>query len=213
MKKLLAMCLVLGMATLANATILDVVIVDTSQSGGRDGSIENPLEASDIVEIAIVTTRVVYTYNEGLTYPAYDGPLVSSLDLDLHVTGPGTFSFGLNQKGTNIAPDVNANISPWELLGVSEGGFDRFGGTATNPIGPDTLVLGNMFIHCDGVGTVDVDLTWAGGLAEYKPTYLDNWTAMDEDDLGDLVLHQIPEPFTMSLLGLGGLALIRRRKA
>jgi hypothetical protein len=28
-----------------------------------------------------------------------------------------------------------------------------------------------------------------------------------------ITIHQIPEPFTMALMGLGGLVLIRRRRA
>ena len=54
MKKLLATCLVLSMATLANAAVLEVVTYDVGQSGGRMGSSElDRLEASDTIGVKI----------------------------------------------------------------------------------------------------------------------------------------------------------------
>ena len=62
--------------------------------------------------------------------------------------------------------------------------------TDVYPIGE----LAGFEFHCDGEGDVQIDL-------------------MDEGlgVLDSIIIHQIPEPMTMALLGLGGLFLRRRR--
>ena len=50
-------------------------------------------------------------------------------------------------------------------------------------------------MHCDGIGDVLVQL----------------WNANGTTVIDTLTIHQVPEPMTISLLGLGGL-LLRRRK-
>ena len=51
-------------------------------------------------------------------------------------------------------------------------------------------------LHCEGPGDVLVTL----------------WDLRDASAADTLLIHQIPEPMTMVLLGLGGLSLIRRRR-
>jgi hypothetical protein len=214
MKKLLAMCLVLSMATLANAAVLDVVTYDVGLSGGRDGTPGNELEPSDIIGVGVVVAHNAYPGYPGGTY---DGYVVSSVDLDLHILGPGSITVTTLKSG---APDVGTALDTLVVnpLPITDGpGIDRIQGISLGGIGAGAVIIDNILFHCDGPGPVLLDLTLLG-LSEYAP-YNDGgggpwpgWEPMTELDLGDLVVYQIPEPITMVLLGLGSVGLLRRRR-
>ena len=228
MRKLLILMLVLGIASLANATIIDVVTVGVG-SLGHAGTSEDPLEESETIEI-----KIVLNFNDNPSPPPQDGYLLSSIDLDLHVSGPGTLAAGtwyytyypLWQKNTLLSPfNVvdSYDTTPWDSIGD---GIDQFTGvTGAGPIrGPADLIW-DLIIHCDGPGNIVIDLT-AGttelGAGQYAPFTNatgqlpkpdpPGWVAMVEADLGDLVIYNVPEPATIALLGLGSLVLMRRRR-
>ena len=78
------------------------------------------------------------------------------------------------------------------------------GGYAGNPVAGATLLDGILF-HCEGVGDVTIELWSLKETAVASGIY-------EADALMDSVLiHQIPEPMTLALLGLGGLFLRRRK--
>jgi hypothetical protein len=60
---------------------------------------------------------------------------------------------------------------------------------------PNGLLIDGILLHCEGRGDVTLTLLDAG-----------TWDAMDS-----VTIHQIPEPITLALLGLGGLFLRRRK--
>lgn len=68
--------------------------------------------------------------------------------------------------------------------------------TTENPL--NGAVVDYIDFHCEGIGDAVVEL-WTSG-----DTVV--WELSDQ-----LLIHQIPEPMTITLLGLGGL-LLRRRK-
>jgi hypothetical protein len=214
MKKVLALMLVLGMTSLASATIVDVVTVGVGDLG-HAGTSTDPLYPSETIEIKIVLNADPDpTWYGGGGYPIYDGYWLSSMDLDLHVSGPGA----LAEKGTGLATKMkhNTGFGAWAEPepAVVDNAIAYLAGTAAgNGIqGADDLVW-NLVIHCEGNGIVDVDLTLHGTseYSVYASTAGGTWEKLTELDLGDLVIHQIPEPMTIALLGLGGLFLRRRR--
>ena len=88
-----------------------------------------------------------------------------------------------------------------------------------NGMGPTVVMFDHIAIHCEGPLDVQVTLDVEQTASIYGvPTIISSETgfAIGEDfgALGDqLTIYQVPEPMTMALLGLGGLALIRRRRA
>jgi hypothetical protein len=101
---------------------------------------------------------------------------------------------GLNN--VYIPPAVPGSFntpSPHPLVGVFEGHF-----TNLNPYFSGVGVLGDYQYHClkadNSIVTVEL---------------MDGTSGMILDSLA---IHQIPEPMTIALLGLGGLFLLHRRK-
>ena len=215
--------LVLATASLANATVIDAVILGEG-SLGHAGTSTDPLVPSETIQIGLVLN-----YNPNPSPPPKDGYLLSSIDLGLHVSGPGTMDAGYWYSGYPIWRKHSNfslfgvmdayNTIPWDDI---SGGLDQISGAAMTPVNGsvDGLLMWDLWIHCDGFGDVIIDLT-VNGLTEYSPySNIDGtqpkpdppgWVAMVDDDLGDLVIHQIPEPTTVALLGLGSGLLLRRR--
>ena len=223
MKKLLAMFLVLGMASLANATVLDLVPYSITDSEGnaidRDGSEENPLIASDLVYLGLQLN-----YLENATGP--DGYALTSFNLDVHVSGPASLAMD-TYTYYGYGPYINWLVNPAAVtpgavvLNETTGDIDQWIGVVTAPqdVKGETIILaGGIVLHIDGPGVINLDLTLNGTTA-YAPGCFPagapwpadpGWVSATEDDLGGLVLN-IPEPITMALLGIGGLLLRRRR--
>lgn len=105
---------------------------------------------------------------------------------------------------------------------VSEGGFELSNETSLwpwdppiiiHPTPPDDFELYEIFPPPDWTPvpgfwfTVDLTCMSAG---------VDVLVALIDPQMGDLIdtltIHQIPEPMTLALLGLGGLFVLRRRK-
>ena len=231
MKKLLAMFLVLGMASIANATILDLVVVSITDEQGqptdRDGlTPETALAPSDYVLLGL-------RLNENPTpspggFPGYG---LTSFDLDVHVTGEASLSldiFTTFYGATGVAWDKSSAVTMGAVIQSSPQSIDQLTGVITAPadVPGEVMILGGgILFHCeggDGLNLVPVDLT-LNGLTQYSE-YVNSlgdpmppvsmgggWKDLTADQLGGLELYQIPEPITMALLGVGGLLLRRRR--
>ena len=181
MKKLLVLMLVLGIASAANASLLISV----------DGVVDPP--DSEVI-LMPSDTVVIDIFGDGQTPRQYfymgilvDGP--GSLDISNAVMlYPGTDSTIVEESDPYIAGYLGIGM-PYALITMQD---------APPPGDPlrdleGTLVDGILF-HCDAVGEVTIILTNQDGVV-----------------LDTQVIHQIPEPMTIALLGLGGL-LLRRRK-
>jgi len=194
MKKLLVLMLVLGLTSIAGAvsgTNVDKIVQLSVNGVVADEYFmaENEkLNPSDTVTLDIQLA---------------DGYAMDAMELDLEIIGNATIS--LPDPATDI---IVAGFESWSLIveGVTDKGIGAIAGVTFGSV-EGTLVDGITF-HCEGDGDVIVQLTSAGSNNIVSP----DARLLTEADLGSIVIHQVPEPMTITLLGLGGLALLRRRK-
>lgn len=170
MKKLLALVLVLGLASLANATAI-------LQVNGQDASGVIELRPSDTIDLGVFYT------GDGKDWFLYTD-----------VIGMGLFSLGTPVAGPGIG-----DVSLLEMYEYAD--YNAMEIKAVMGHNAVAYTEGSVFtvpFHCEGQGDVVVEL----------------WS--DENDYAEpidvMTIHQIPEPMTMSLLALGGLGLLRRRR-
>lgn len=219
LKKLLVLIMAFGICSAANGYVLKVEAYDIGQSGGRLGGPISGLQEGDVLGLKIVLENNPYVF-EGTPYLNYDGYYLLDMDLSLYVTGSGSLT--PNTEALSSPPFEQEVVSAHSELSsfaytTGQYGFDQITGAAITPIGPGAVdLVWDIFFHCDGEEDVTIDLT-LNGLTEYGlfdevvPDQDPYWLAATEDDLGDLVIHQVPEPMTIALLGLGGLFLHRRK--
>ena len=199
MKKLLILMLILGLTSIASATISLSISVDVDGPGGADPVINPAYTEITLTESDWVTINV-----EGTV------PYTEPTTVYLVAQGPATMSGGTMLQGDGMILDY----SPAEELDVGytwQDFMDSLGLTnvsetiayiglydSTTPFTDLTGVIMDLReLHCDGIG--DVKLTLVDGEAYYGTVYAEAW------------IHQVPEPITIALLGLGGLFLRRRR--
>ena len=187
MKKMLLVVLtVLVMATVANATL------QLSVNGRTDWpDTQVVLNVSDHAVIDIVS-------DAGAPQPNFGVLMLGS--------GLGTVAGGVNLYPGSLASIrtvVGAELEEYveALAGMGYPGVTSIiwadfgdGAIPPKPLGPGKVV-DEVDFHCTGLGEATIWLIDASSFERYDSQ----------------VIHQIPEPITMVLLGLGGLFLRRRK--
>ena len=179
MKKIIALLLVLGMASMASATVIDVI--PTKLNGVAVGPTFNPetdVAAMDVVEFALHLVD-----NDSMTpaYPSYDGYWLKGMDLMLtvHNGSGGTAKGTLDQLGTSPPPNLmqhNGFFGAWadpttvgdplvtdnkiyKLSGASQANNESGIGSDPSKRGYTELVWNlKVTLHSDFVATSDVVL-------------------------------------------------------
>jgi hypothetical protein len=181
MKKLLAVLVVLSIASVANAGLT------------IGGVPTGPLMPSDEVILQIVG----------------DGQEASAFDAYFVIQGPATVSggalvytyglsaYGLYTMDETYVPWMQGIFNDPTIMQVGDVTF-----ASTNvPVDPlSGVLLDALVFHCDALGDVTISLVTMDGEGAAIATLWDT-----------VVIHQIPEPMTLGLLGLGGLFLRRRK--
>jgi hypothetical protein len=181
MNKLLALLLVLTVTSVASATL------QISVNGNLEPvDSEIIIEPSDVITLDIWTDAVINPF-EAITWM-----------LVCDVTG-GTISGGVS---VHPAMTISGPTTQFPAI-VPPQGEEGIWGIAANttitPVPAGTVLADLIEFHCERPGDVVISLYDAPDGS--PPTQL----------FDSVIIHQIPEPASMLLLGLGGL-LLRRRK-
>lgn len=189
MKKLVVLMLVLAMASLANAGLVFTV-------NGEEQPAEITINIGDAIELdlelptgSVQAYQLMYSLNNEqaeLIVDAYDqwGDPYSNIQFPWQSLAPGS---------VNAKDDVG--VCSWVEIKA-----DNLFSAANGPL----VLMTDMYLHC--LENTDVVLT----ISISERTIIDG----EEQELGEvhsLTVHQIPEPMTIALLGLGSL-FVRRRK-
>jgi len=181
MKKLLAVLMVLSIASVASAGLTIV------------GEPMDPLMQSDEVVISIAGVA----------------PQPANVDAWFILEGPGTNSGGMMTYPGDVAFMVQYVTDDEGILSWLGGlGYNTtnayylsFGDSQARPLDTFPNVVDGIVFHCDGPGDVTLKLV----------NIFDDGSGAVITPYDEVVIHQIPEPMTLGLLGLGGLFLRRRK--
>ncbi|MGD0596440.1 MAG: PEP-CTERM sorting domain-containing protein [Sedimentisphaerales bacterium] len=182
MKKFLVLALVLSMATMAQAGIV-------FQSSATE------VHPSDILTISLVTTNAEH---------------VQGLELDAIVDGTST----LGTAATPLTLNSHFNFADPGYLVNTGGALIKWVNASDTTVGGD-YATGTLYTFLYHVPTAPAS-TYITINASNQTPYGDT-VEIDFSDGSSIystqgvVIHVIPEPMTMGLLGLGGLFLRRRK--
>ena len=223
MKKLLVLLLVLGLASVANAAPIVnpgpgipgiIFTVD-----GQPQLPEYDLKVCEVLELDVELDQGHNSSGIGLGYLLVNSetgaPVMTEAEFITDGSYEGTTVMGwpapFALKGFDMPPTQN-NVQ-WGVSNVS-GVVDGY-----------AIVMNQLYVHCLEA-YVDVDVlisitstTYVDGVWQPDGAYaMGNHETIDYGQyqypyVHMVRIHQIPEPMTLTLLSLGGLALIRRRKA
>lgn len=200
MKKLLVLMLVLGLANVASA-----VITYTPTVGGSNDDVS--AVDGDLISVDISASGDVdYLLGTGELLVTIEGPARLNADaLDALGYAPTQVfwhpDYGLIVNSA-LDDDLNARVSA-----ASVSTMDMF--FMTMPDNPIT----NIVVEYLGGGTATVTIVPNNSPNPWGNTaYKLGGVAYDDLEAAGGSINIIPEPTTIALLGLGGLALLRRRR-
>jgi hypothetical protein len=212
MKKLLALVLVLGIASMAQAAFKISV----------NGVVDPPETEIVLLPSQEVILDIHGSDNDGTPLGFFllvkgKGSINGSSFVPNPQGAPGGyFSPGYGGEGDlcdyqdaeAFAADVGLPVP--DLLaafgGVQDMSFGNVASSSPAPAPLNGLLVDDIIFHCEG---------YDPQAGPYDDVIIELWTAGQagpEVLLDTQVIHQIPEPLSLSLLGLGGMALLRRRR-
>jgi hypothetical protein len=191
MKKFLVLLMVLGMASQASALLR----ISVNGNPYPEDS-QYTLMPSETLSLDIWTTTAI-TPGAGEGYWA----LVATA-LDAHISGGVVIpALPTAEPGVVIYDDA-VGVGEIVGLGTQNGVWGGIGLTGLGTYAIGATVYDEILFHCERLsGDVVINLYRLD-----SPT----WSVIEPPE-DSVIIHQIPEPMTMALLGLGGLFLRRRK--
>jgi hypothetical protein len=198
MKKLLIFMLVFGWASVASAHFIFTV-------DGEEQPAEITLDICEVIELDLELSADEYTSGYDLMYALSD--TTAELITDGATWGPENGYPDLTDIEFPVVFDFKGKVVQQpdpQTVEIAAGQL------MSDPVGGPGILMKELYLHCLGDGTVTLTITVAAytdvGTDPYFPEVIPDGTL-----LHTLIIHQVPEPATIALLGLGGL-LLRRRK-
>ena len=205
MRKLLIFMFVFGLVSSANAV---TITFDASAEPACTHGYDRDVTPGDVVTIEITSDTAVTT-----------GYLVSITESTTSTAGDATAALGALHTGFNFNPsngnlrnattNYGAGTARLMLIDRISGGINEAPSIAAGQVLYSfALTIPSEAVFCD-----TFTITAAVGFPAISPPPAGYTHALDAGAVTttDVVLHVVPEPMTIVLLGLGGL-LLRRRK-
>jgi hypothetical protein len=197
MKKLLVLFVVLGLATVATAGVVDIKI--TSLNGVAIAPVsEITIKPSDIVDLTITYDSTTNLFLFGLS---------AFVNVDKQNLGELSLASVVRNAAMDGTLEAKGEIGgqQWIVEAASMAGVPAV-------TGQSQPVVTNLLLHCLGEGVVKIWLSdYAPGGGSLEVTSDFGTTVIPTYGAG-VTIAQIPEPMTLMLLGLGSLFLARRKK-
>jgi hypothetical protein len=192
MKKFICVLVFLAMVNVASAGMVDLWI--TSLDGAQIAPTkEITIKPSQVVDMVLVFSG--------------PGETLYALSMDLVMSGPG--AEWQNIAGITKYADFSDPVFNQIILHDNMLGFSLAAGLANGP-GDGVAFIQNILVHCTARGDVLINLAFNPTLPGSDSIVLPSG---EMPALGNgVIIHQIPEPMTLTLLGLGGLFLARRKR-
>jgi hypothetical protein len=202
MKKLIVLFAILAMVNVASAGIVDIVIAS------KNGIPITPVKEITINPTDTLDLDIVYTPDE-ISLP---GVMSISKIMTKTPGSGGTFDISSLTWPSGYWMLVGS-MSKATLLGDGNVLIDAANASLGSAVGP--IVLDHFLFHCDAIGTVTISLveTAESGAME-SLEWANDYSTIHLDGGDGVIIHQgvVPEPMTLTILGLGSLFLARRKK-
>jgi hypothetical protein len=130
-------------------------------------------------------------------------PRVICFDMDIHLSNELCPSSNWTIIATNVDTGYSYILDPFTTPPNYGKEITAAQPTGTNPIGDDWITF--------QITNVDQTDNWTDITLEEIAFWDTNWSQILNMTLNSLSVHNIPEPMTLVLLGLGGLFLRRRK--
>jgi len=190
MKKLLVLMLVLGVTSLASAALTLQISVNDEK---------NPVDSQYIITTPSCHLDLDIWTTADITPGVGEGFLALTVQTSGATISGGAVAYP-GEPGLAINDDAAGTVGIPPLPVGEQGVWGMIALSTLSLIPAGSTLFDDIEFHCEAL-TGDLTITlWDCGVGLDQAVYMDS-----------VIVHQIPEPASMLLLGLGGL-LLRRRK-